>query len=309
MGKRKAPTTYIPTPAAPTLFRSVIPGADFERAADYLATLEDRLETAKQERYQEVGTPQEIGQRQGERRAREEAAYNASLPQGSQYDALRKVTDKPAQIESLYKNILGRDADPLGLLHYTTSGRSTAGISQDIANSPERRQQQQKQQKEQQLNALYKEVFNRDIDPSGLKTYTQDDPRAKDDITPEELASIKQDLFNSAEYKAKNPSAAGTATTGTPSPSPAPAPAPAPSPAPAPAPSPAPAPAPAPARAPAPAPAARNTSGRPSWAVLTPEEKAAEEFRNEEARINRMIQAKDLAKKAQEAGIDITKTP
>ena len=63
-----------------------------------------------------------------------------------------------------------------------------------------------------------------------------------------------------------------------------------------------------PAPAPAPAPAASNTGGRPSWAVLTPEEKAAEDFRKEEARINRMIQAKDLAKKAQEAGVDTTQT-
>ena len=287
MGSKKAtpPTTYIPTPAAPTVFKSQIRGVDFERAADYLGRIESQLATARQERYQEVGTPEEIGQRQGERRAREDAAYNASLPQGSQYDALRKVTDKPAQIESLYKNILGRDSDPLGLLHYTTSGRSTAGISKDIANSPERKQQQN----QQQVNELYREVFNREIDPSGLKTYTQDDPRAKDGLTPEELASIKQDLFNSAEYKAKNPSAAGTNTTGT---------------AAAAAPSPAPAPSPTPASAPA----ASNTSGRPSWAVLTPEEKAAEDFSKEEARINRMIQAKDLAKKAQEAGVDTTQT-
>jgi len=285
MGSKKAtpPTTYIPTPAAPTLFRSVIPEADFGRAADYLGRLESQLGELKKERYQEVGTPEEIGYRQGERRAREDAAYNASIPKGSQYDALRKVTDKPAQIESLYKNILGRDSDPLGLLHYTTSGRSTAGISKDISNSPERKQQQN----QQQVNELYREVFNREIDPSGLKTYTQDDPRAKDGLTPEELASIKQDLFNSAEYKAKNPSAAGTNTTGTAAPAPAPA---------------------APSPAPAPAPAASNTGGRPSWAVSTPEEKAAQDFRDEESRINRMIKAKDLAKKAQEAGVDTTQT-
>jgi hypothetical protein len=46
----------------------------------------------------------------------------------------------------------------------------------------------------------------------------------------------------------------------------------------------------------------------PSWAIPTAEEKAGQDLRNEESRINRLIKAKDLAKRAQEAGVDTTQS-
>jgi hypothetical protein len=46
----------------------------------------------------------------------------------------------------------------------------------------------------------------------------------------------------------------------------------------------------------------------PSWAVATTREQADQEQRDEEARINRIIKAKELAKKAQDAGVDTTQT-
>lgn len=44
----------------------------------------------------------------------------------------------------------------------------------------------------------------------------------------------------------------------------------------------------------------------PSWAIPTTEEKEGQALRDEESRINRMIKAKDLAQKAQDAGVGTT---
>jgi hypothetical protein len=213
MGKKPTPpTTYIPTPAAPVLYKSVIPEADFARAADYLAQIRADRRDAEAQRYQQVGTPEEIGRRQGEIRAKEAAAYNASLPKGSQYDALRALTDRPAQIENLYKDILGRSSDPGGLQYYVNTGKSIESIRGDLEQSPEHRKQQQ---------------------AAGVQFA---------DTAP--LPAIKQSQADST----------------------------------------------------------------PSWAIPTATEKAAQEARDEEARIYRILKAKDLAKKVAEADKSATET-
>lgn len=81
MGSRSpAPTTYIPAPVAPTIFQSVVPEEDFARSAQYIQELKAEREAAKAERYAEVGTPEEIGQRMEERDTKTETAYLDSLP-------------------------------------------------------------------------------------------------------------------------------------------------------------------------------------------------------------------------------------
>lgn len=108
--KPSAPVTYIPTAAAPTLFESRIPEADFERAGKYLAKIRGDRKVAEQQRYQQVGTPAEMGARQAGIRAQEAATYAASLPQGSQYDATRGVANtrlQQAQQDALNKQGFG----------------------------------------------------------------------------------------------------------------------------------------------------------------------------------------------------------
>lgn len=75
-----APVTYIPEPQVPTVFRSVVPEEDFERATQYIQDLKTEREAAKAERYAEIGTPKEIGQRMKERDTKIETAYLDSLP-------------------------------------------------------------------------------------------------------------------------------------------------------------------------------------------------------------------------------------
>jgi hypothetical protein len=70
------------------------------------------------------------------------------------------------QVNEVYREVLGRDADPSGISTYTamlTSGRSVAEVRQIVAQSPEA---------QGYLNGLYHQVFDRDIDPSGQSTYT-----------------------------------------------------------------------------------------------------------------------------------------
>jgi hypothetical protein len=95
--KPSAPVTYIPTAAAPTLFESRIPEPDFERAGQYLAKIRSDRKVAEQQRYQQVGTPAEIGARQAGIRSQEAASYAASLPKGSQYDAARGIASSNLQ--------------------------------------------------------------------------------------------------------------------------------------------------------------------------------------------------------------------
>jgi hypothetical protein len=103
---------------------------------------------------------------------------------------------RESAIQDIYKNVLGRQADVGGLKTYNESLMGIEGIRKEIEQSPERRVQQ--------LNTLYREVLGREADPSGIETYTRQDPRAEGGFTQEELESLKQDLFSSAEYKAKN---------------------------------------------------------------------------------------------------------
>ena len=77
----------MPAPTAPTTYRSVVPLESYQQAADYLRRLTEKTEGIRQERYQEVGTPAELGARQAQRRVKEEAAYLAAVPKTDKYIA------------------------------------------------------------------------------------------------------------------------------------------------------------------------------------------------------------------------------
>ena len=80
-----APTVVMPAPTAPTTYQSVVPLESYKQASDYLRRLTEKTEGIAQQRYQEVGTPAEIGARQAQRRVKEEAAYLAAVPQTDKY--------------------------------------------------------------------------------------------------------------------------------------------------------------------------------------------------------------------------------
>ena len=75
-----APTVVMPTPTAPTTYRSVVPLESYQDLAESMKRIEEETGKIQEQRYQEVGTPAELGARQAGLRAVEAAAYLASLP-------------------------------------------------------------------------------------------------------------------------------------------------------------------------------------------------------------------------------------
>jgi hypothetical protein len=80
-----APVTVLPAPTAPTLYKSVVPLESYQDVAEAMQRAEKETAKIQGQRYQEVGTPAEIGARQAGRRVSESAAYLASLPKGDKY--------------------------------------------------------------------------------------------------------------------------------------------------------------------------------------------------------------------------------
>jgi hypothetical protein len=80
----------MPAPTSPTFYQSLIPQESFEDAAGYLKRIQEETGKIQGQRYQEVGTPAELGARMAGRRLQEIGSYEASLPAGDKY--LRQTT-------------------------------------------------------------------------------------------------------------------------------------------------------------------------------------------------------------------------
>jgi hypothetical protein len=98
--KPSAPVTVMPAPTSPTFYQSLIPQESFEDAAGYLKRIQEETGKIQGQRYQEVGTPAELGARMAGRRLQETSAYGASLPKGDKYlQQTTGVTDPYAQLK------------------------------------------------------------------------------------------------------------------------------------------------------------------------------------------------------------------
>lgn len=80
MGSRpSAPVTYRPTPTAPTIYQSVIPEEDFQRARDYVDELKaERAGLVRQREAAGMGSA-DIAKRQQQYLQAEKDAYAKSL--------------------------------------------------------------------------------------------------------------------------------------------------------------------------------------------------------------------------------------
>lgn len=95
-----APVTIMPAPTSPTFFQSMIPQESFEDTAGYLKRIQEETAKIQGQRYQEVGTPAELGARMAGRRLQETSAYGASLPKGDKYlQQTTGVADPYAQLK------------------------------------------------------------------------------------------------------------------------------------------------------------------------------------------------------------------
>lgn len=80
-----APTVIMPAPATPTTYQSVVPLQSYQMLAEQMNRYQNETAKIQEQRYQEVGTPAEIGARSAGRRMQEAASYLSSLPTSDRY--------------------------------------------------------------------------------------------------------------------------------------------------------------------------------------------------------------------------------
>jgi len=96
-----APQVIMPAPTAPTTYRSVVPLESYQDLAESMKRIEEETAKIQEQRYQEVGTPAEMGARQAAGRVKEAAGYLAAVPTGDKY--IEQTSGKKDQYEPLQK--------------------------------------------------------------------------------------------------------------------------------------------------------------------------------------------------------------
>ncbi len=97
--KPSAPTVIMPAETKPQQFQTIIPEKSFKDLAQQMGRIETETGKIQEQRYDEVGTPAEIGARSKGRNVQSAAAYLASLP-SAMADTSFQTTPRPFDIKS-----------------------------------------------------------------------------------------------------------------------------------------------------------------------------------------------------------------
>ena len=97
--KPSAPTVIMPAETKPQQFQRIIPEKSFKDLAQQMGRIETETGKIQEQRYDEVGTPAEIGARSKGRNVQSAAAYLASLP-SAMADTSFQTTPRPFDIKS-----------------------------------------------------------------------------------------------------------------------------------------------------------------------------------------------------------------
>jgi len=97
--KPSAPTVIMPAETQPQQFQTVIPEKSFKDLAQQMGRIEAETGKIQEQRYDEVGTPAEIGARSRGRDVTSAAAYLASLP-SAMPDTSFQTTSRPFDLQS-----------------------------------------------------------------------------------------------------------------------------------------------------------------------------------------------------------------
>lgn len=97
--KPSAPTVIMPAETQPQQFQTVIPEKSFKDLAEQMGRIEAETGKIQEQRYDEVGTPAEIGARSRGRDVTSAAAYLASLP-SAMPDTSFQTTSRPFDLQS-----------------------------------------------------------------------------------------------------------------------------------------------------------------------------------------------------------------
>ncbi len=98
--KPTPPTIIMPEESNPQAFQTIIPQKSYKDLAESMRRTEKEINRITGQRYDEVGTPAEIGAQQRGIEMQEAASYAASLPKGGSPDTGFKETPRPFPIKS-----------------------------------------------------------------------------------------------------------------------------------------------------------------------------------------------------------------
>ena len=98
--KPTPPTIIMPEESNPQAFQTIIPQKSYKDLAESMRRTEKEINRITDQRYDEVGTPAEIGARQKAIQMQEAASYLSSLPRGGSPDTRFKETPRDFPIKS-----------------------------------------------------------------------------------------------------------------------------------------------------------------------------------------------------------------
>ena len=98
--KPTPPTIIMREQSNPQAFQTIIPQKSYKDLAESLRRTEKEINRLTAQRYDEVGTPAEIGAKQRAIEMQEAASYASSLPRGGSPDERFKETPRPFAIKS-----------------------------------------------------------------------------------------------------------------------------------------------------------------------------------------------------------------
>ena len=148
--KPSAPTVIMPAETKPQQFQSVIPEKSFKDLAEQMGRIETETGKIQQQRYDEVGTPAEIGARSKGTNMLAAAAYLSSLPNKTP-DTSFQTTPRPFGITST--------KDAFDQKKGQTAGAST-GTSTAPATAPKTQLDFVKETAKENLNKAKKEYLD-----------------------------------------------------------------------------------------------------------------------------------------------------
>ena len=120
-GRPSAPTVIMPAETKPQQFQSVIPEKSFKDLAQQMGRIETETGKIQDQRYDEVGTPAEIGARAKGTNMLAAASYLSSLPKALP-DTSFQTTPRPFGIQSTPTSFKQTEGETIA----ANTGKSTA---------------------------------------------------------------------------------------------------------------------------------------------------------------------------------------
>jgi len=120
-GRPSAPTVIMPAETKPQQFQSVIPEKSFKDLAQQMGRIETETGKIQDQRYDEVGTPAEIGARAKGTNMLAAASYLSSLPKALP-DTSFQTTPRPFGIQSTPTSFKQKEGETIA----ANTGKSTA---------------------------------------------------------------------------------------------------------------------------------------------------------------------------------------